>query len=432
MIGDGERSRRRGRRASTRATFSSSTGSSSCCAPTTSARSSTTARAASAPTRSSGTTRRCRSAPRTRSTDERLDLPELPRVGDRAAARDAAGDDPLVVARPSRRAGGTRSTTTSPRSASRSRRTCRTRPGSRGARSCAASDACAIAYFGDGATSEGAFHEGANFAGVMRAPLDPLLQQQPVGDLDAARRRRPRAETLADKAVGYGMPGVRVDGGDVLAVYEATREAVARARAGDGPTFIEAVTYRAAPHATADDPSAYIDPERVEEEQARRVRRPLRGVPAAARACSTTRSRRAVRAEALRRCARGSPRPRPSRPPTPSWSSSTRTPTRRPTLAGCGWLVAELTLLEAVNDALHTELARDDRRDGDGRGRRPRRRRLPRDRRAARPLRRRTAASTRRSPRPGSSAPRSGSAWPAGGRSARCSTTRSRIPASTS
>jgi pyruvate dehydrogenase E1 component alpha subunit len=63
------------------------------------------------------------------------------------------------------------------------------------------------------------------------------------------------------------MPGVRVDGGDVLAVYEATREAVTRARAGDGPTFIEAVTYRAAPHATADDPSVYIDPERVEEEK---------------------------------------------------------------------------------------------------------------------------------------------------------------------
>src|SRR5438045_7780542 len=77
------------------------------------------------------------------------------------------------------------------------------------------------------------------------------------------------AETLADKAVGYGMPGVRVDGCDVLAVFEATRDAVARARAGEGPTFIEAVTYRTAPHATADDPSAYIDSERVDEERAR-------------------------------------------------------------------------------------------------------------------------------------------------------------------
>ena len=76
-----------------------------------------------------------------------------------------------------------------------------------------------------------------------------------------------RADTLADKAVGYGMPGVRVDGGDVLAVYEATREALERARAGGGPTFIEAITYRCAPHATADDPSAYIDAERVEQER---------------------------------------------------------------------------------------------------------------------------------------------------------------------
>src|SRR5881296_939213 len=78
-----------------------------------------------------------------------------------------------------------------------------------------------------------------------------------------------RAETLADKAVGYGMPGVRVDGTDVLAVYEATRDAVARTRAGEGPTFIEALSYRAAPHATANDPRAYIDLERVEEEKAR-------------------------------------------------------------------------------------------------------------------------------------------------------------------
>jgi pyruvate dehydrogenase E1 component alpha subunit len=78
-----------------------------------------------------------------------------------------------------------------------------------------------------------------------------------------------RAEALVDKAIGYGIPGVRVDGADVLAVYEATRDAVARARAGEGPTFIEAVTYRTAPHATADDPSAYIDLQRVEEERAR-------------------------------------------------------------------------------------------------------------------------------------------------------------------
>src|SRR4051795_10756018 len=129
-------------------------------------------------------------------------------------------------------------------------------------------NACAIAYFGDGATSEGAFHEGANFAAVMRAPL-VLFCNNNQWAISTPLSAQTAAETLADKAVGYGIPGVRVDGGDVLAVYQATREAVARARAGEGPTFIEAVTYRTAPHATADDPRAYIDLERVEEEKKR-------------------------------------------------------------------------------------------------------------------------------------------------------------------
>jgi pyruvate dehydrogenase E1 component alpha subunit len=125
---------------------------------------------------------------------------------------------------------------------------------------------CAIAYFGDGATSEGSFHEGANFAAVMRAPL-VLFCNNNQWAISTPLEAQTHAETLADKAVGYGMPGVRVDGGDVLAVYEATREAVERGRAGGGPTFIEAVSYRAAPHATADDPRAYIDLDRVEEEK---------------------------------------------------------------------------------------------------------------------------------------------------------------------
>jgi pyruvate dehydrogenase E1 component alpha subunit len=127
-------------------------------------------------------------------------------------------------------------------------------------------DAVAIAYFGDGATSEGAFHEGANLAAVMKAPL-VLLCNNNQWAISTPLSAQTAAEALADKAVGYGMPGTRVDGGDVLAVYEATREAVERARAGEGPTFVEAVTYRSAPHATADDPSAYIDLERVEEER---------------------------------------------------------------------------------------------------------------------------------------------------------------------
>ncbi len=127
---------------------------------------------------------------------------------------------------------------------------------------------CALVFFGDGATSEGAFHEGANFAGVMRAPL-VLLCNNNQWAISTPLSAQTAAPTLADKAIGYGMPAVRVDGGDVLAVYEAARAAVARARAGDGPTFIEAVTYRVGPHGTADDPSAYVDPVRVEEERRR-------------------------------------------------------------------------------------------------------------------------------------------------------------------
>jgi pyruvate dehydrogenase E1 component alpha subunit len=123
----------------------------------------------------------------------------------------------------------------------------------------------AITYFGDGATSEGSFHEGANFAGVMKAPAI-LFCNNNQWAISTPLSAQTAAETLADKAGGYGMPGMRVDGGDVLAVYEATRTAVERARAGEGPSFIEAVTYRTAPHATADDQTVYIDLDRVERE----------------------------------------------------------------------------------------------------------------------------------------------------------------------
>jgi pyruvate dehydrogenase E1 component alpha subunit len=127
--------------------------------------------------------------------------------------------------------------------------------------------AIAIAYFGDGATSEGAFHEGANFAGVLRAPL-VLFCNNNQWAISTPLSAQTAAPTLADKAIGYGMPGLRVDGADVLAVFDTTREAVERARAGEGPTLIEALTYRSAPHATADDPTAYVDAERVEEARA--------------------------------------------------------------------------------------------------------------------------------------------------------------------
>ena len=140
------------------------------------------------------------------------------------------------------------------------------RPGSRGGRSFGET-AVAMAFFGDGATSEGEFHEGVNLAAVMNAPAVFVCNNNQWA-ISTPIEAQTRAESLADKAVGYGIPGVTVDGLDVLAVYGAARDAVDRARSGGGPTLIECVHYRAAPHATADDPRAYIDLARVEEERA--------------------------------------------------------------------------------------------------------------------------------------------------------------------
>lgn len=127
-------------------------------------------------------------------------------------------------------------------------------------------DACALAFFGDGATSEGAFHEALTFAGVVKAPV-VLLCNNNGWAISTPVSAQTAAERLSDKAIGYGIAADRVDGGDVLAVYEATRAATERARAGEGPTFIEAVTYRMAPHATADEPALYWDEERVARER---------------------------------------------------------------------------------------------------------------------------------------------------------------------
>jgi pyruvate dehydrogenase E1 component alpha subunit len=128
-------------------------------------------------------------------------------------------------------------------------------------------DSVAMAFFGDGATSEGEFHEGVNLAAVMGAPVVFVCNNNGWA-ISTPLEAQTKARTLADKAAGYGIPGVTVDGLDVLAVHEAAHEAVERARAGGGPTLIEAVHYRAAPHATADDPSAYIDQARVDEARA--------------------------------------------------------------------------------------------------------------------------------------------------------------------
>ena len=117
-------------------------------------------------------------------------------------------------------------------------------------------DASVLAFMGDGATSEGDFHEGMNFAGVMNSPV-VFIAQNNQWAISVPRSRQTASKTIAQKALAYGFPGILVDGNDVLAMYNATREALDRARSGGGPTFIEAFTFRRMMHTTADDPSRY-------------------------------------------------------------------------------------------------------------------------------------------------------------------------------
>ena len=124
-------------------------------------------------------------------------------------------------------------------------------------------DDVAMTYFGDGATSQGDFHEALNFAAVFQAPVIFVCQNNHWA-ISIPVSQQTRSQTLAQKAIAYGMPGIQVDGNDILAVYAAAQEAVERARNGEGPTLIECVTYRLMMHTTADDPKRYRTDEEVE------------------------------------------------------------------------------------------------------------------------------------------------------------------------
>ena len=124
-------------------------------------------------------------------------------------------------------------------------------------------DVVVAGYLGDGATSANDFHAGMNFAGVFHAPV-VLICQNNQWAISVPTSQQSASETLATKADAYGIPAARVDGNDVLAVYEATRQACERARSGGGPTFLELVTYRRLGHSSSDDPSRYRDQAEVE------------------------------------------------------------------------------------------------------------------------------------------------------------------------
>ena len=121
-----------------------------------------------------------------------------------------------------------------------------------------------LTTIGDGGTSHGEFYEGLNFAATFNAPMVMLIQNNQYA-ISTPRKLATKAPTLAQKAVAFGIPGIQVDGNDVLAMYAATKEAFDRARRGEGPTLIEAYTYRMGPHTTSDDPTLYRSDDEVKE-----------------------------------------------------------------------------------------------------------------------------------------------------------------------
>ncbi|MCH8908999.1 MAG: thiamine pyrophosphate-dependent dehydrogenase E1 component subunit alpha, partial [Candidatus Heimdallarchaeota archaeon] len=120
---------------------------------------------------------------------------------------------------------------------------------------------CAV-FFGDGATSSTDFHSGMNFGGVMKVPVIFVCMNNQFA-ISVPIEKQTAAAKLIDKAIGYGIPGIQVDGNDILAMYSALQDAYDRAKSGDGPTFIEAMTYRMGPHTSSDDPSRYRDDREV-------------------------------------------------------------------------------------------------------------------------------------------------------------------------
>ncbi|MHB1172132.1 MAG: thiamine pyrophosphate-dependent dehydrogenase E1 component subunit alpha [Lacisediminihabitans sp.] len=132
-------------------------------------------------------------------------------------------------------------------------------------------DGCAITYFGDGASSQGDVHEAMNFAGVYQLPVVFFCQNNGWA-ISVPAERQVAGGSVAARAAGYGIAGNRIDGNDVVEVYRATEAALLRARSGGGPTVIEAMTYRAGPHSTSDDPGRYRT---LEEEQSWLARDPL-------------------------------------------------------------------------------------------------------------------------------------------------------------
>ena len=220
-----------------------------------------------------------------------------------------------------------------------------------------------LTTFGDGGTSTGDFHAAMNFAGVFRLPVVFFCENNRYA-ISHPVERQTASGTLAEKAPAYGLPGLRVDGNDVLAVRKAVGDAMERARAGEGGTLIEALTYRIGPHSTSDDPTVYRSEDEVAawrgKDPIRRFaafleRRGLLEDPAAEEAEAKEIVRRTIEA------AEGAPpcrRPACSRMSTRTFHGTSPS-SATPCSPGRGDAMGEVTLIKAINDALATEMARD-------------------------------------------------------------------------
>ena len=284
-------------------------------------------------------------------------------------------------------------------------------------------DAAVIAHFGDGASSQGDVNEAFIFAASYNAPVVFFCQnnQWAISEPIERQTRIP----LYQRALGFGFPGVRVDGNDVLATYAVTQAALQRAREGSGPTFVEAYTYRMGAHTTTDDPTRYRLSDDVEHWK---LKDPIARVEVylsrnglvdddffADGGAGGRRARRTTCARAARRC-----------PTRSRWTCSTTSTPRRPTSCAGSARASRRTSRRSRRRAHEERDAEDHPRQGPqhgpaqgdggrpqgpdhGRGRRQARRRLPDHRRPAEGLRRGPGHRLARWPSPASSAPRS--AW---------------------
>ena len=221
-------------------------------------------------------------------------------------------------------------------------------------------DAVVGCWFGDGATSEGDWHEGLNFAGIHRLPVIFVCENNQYA-ISVPQSKQMAIEDVADRAAGYGFPGVVVDGNDVLACYGAMKQAHDRARAGEGPTLIECKTYRFLGHTSDDDDKTYRSRDEVEEARQPRSRARVRGVPASRSGVLDDVGAEELRAGVKDEIDAALAAAWEAADPEPELGAAPRLRRGARGRRDGDPVVTEKNVVTAIRDALHDEMADDDR-----------------------------------------------------------------------